>query len=62
MGYLREKGLGGLFVGDMASDGDEFALFDFFLESDGLFDRSVCACITVTAAAGGYHWSIKAGE
>lgn len=51
-----------MFVGDGAGYGDEFALFNFFLECDCLFDCRESACIIVTAAAGGHHCFTAAAE
>lgn len=50
---LREERLGGLFAGDWASDGDEFAFFDFFLKRYCFFDCGEFA--SPAAAGGGYH-------
>lgn len=64
---LGEEGKGGLFIGDWASNGDEFALFDLFFESDSFRDRrestTAAAIAAATAAAasvdcGGDHGSL----
>lgn len=63
---LREEGGGGLFVGDGACDGDEFAFFNFFFETHSLFDGGVSACIIITAAAAAAssedHGSLDTGD
>lgn len=57
--YLVEEGKGGLLVGDGASNGDEFALFDFFFECHSLLDgRESTNAIT---AAAGDHGSLGCG-
>lgn len=62
MKYLRKEGESGLFVGNGASNGDEFALFDFSFESDSLFDCGVGTWITAAAAGGGDHGSLDSDQ
>lgn len=45
--------MSGLFVGDGAGDGDEFALFYFFLECHCFFDCGIRPC---TAGGGGHRF------
>lgn len=56
---LGEEGKGGLFIGDWASNGDEFALFDLFFESDSFRDRrESTTAAAIAAACGGDHGSL----
>lgn len=49
--YLREERTGRLFVGNRSSNGNEFALLDFFLKGYSLFDGGVCVCTIVVIIA-----------
>lgn len=59
--HLGKEGFGLALVGDMASNGDEFALLDLLFASESAFNCCECSLVVgigAAAAASGDHWSL----